>query len=460
MSEPSRYVLVLSDLHFGDGGKLENFNADENFSKLLQYARGQGQLHGGAADIIINGDFIDFLQIPPLHHTSWRDASKKIEYVATAHKKAFGAMAEFLRTNRNRLIIIPGNHDIELHFRDVQNAFIQSVAKGDENIAARVIFPNDSPLGTHFGGWERGPFVYRMPGVYIEHGNQFDPLNCFDHADFFSDSEKKELIRLPWGSRFVLDVLNEKQLDFPFLDKIRPKSAAVLIAILVDPHQAFAGIGKLFGVAPHLVPLALRRTHYTGHAQGKGARGSDMDAFDPALLWLCQHADELEAIYDERAFLSAALDPSVPGHRGGRWSQVLAQSLARVGQAILGALTARHDCLREPDGYEEHAFRLAHDEAVEFVVFGHTHGVRAFHRDGLHYFNTGTWIDLLHWDADRFRFNTAENYAEFVDYIKSSMIAANLQSFLEVSYPAGRLDAQLSCFRDGEPLSLLNRGIR
>jgi 3',5'-cyclic AMP phosphodiesterase CpdA len=232
-TKPVRYHAVVSDLHFGDGGKLDDFVHEQELKTFLSYVSEQGRVRSGSAELVINGDFIDFLQVQPLRHGPWREAIDKVSRVAGAHPDTFEALGRFVKEG-NRVVILPGNHDIELSFREVQEAFTALIAAGDPDVTSRIVFPNSEPLGSHFRGWEHGPFAYRLkapsaPGlsVYIEHGNQFDVVNSFNHRKFFHES-LADHIRMPWGSRFVLDILNDVEARFPYIDKIRPRHAALM----------------------------------------------------------------------------------------------------------------------------------------------------------------------------------------------------------------------------------------
>src|SRR5687768_14731670 len=82
-------AFVISDLHLGAGDtdpELEDFDQDDKFAEFV------GQIVGPGVTLFINGDFIDFAQIPPYevpkpHHLLWTEAASllKVQRATDAH---------------------------------------------------------------------------------------------------------------------------------------------------------------------------------------------------------------------------------------------------------------------------------------------------------------------------------------------------------------------------------------
>src|SRR5215471_825452 len=117
MGADSERVLVVSDLHLGDKGSLEDFHHDEAFAA---FAAAYGKL--GNTRLILNGDFIDYLQIQPLGALTVLAAVTKTKSVFDEHRSVLLALANFSRAG-NRVTVVEGNHDIELLFPKVREAF-------------------------------------------------------------------------------------------------------------------------------------------------------------------------------------------------------------------------------------------------------------------------------------------------------------------------------------------------
>src|SRR5258708_5752150 len=84
-----KYRAVVSDLHLGEGGKLENFVYEPAFLSFVPELARRGAEAGGRAELILNGDIVDFLQIAPLSPAPWREAKHKLDRTFAAHPQVF-----------------------------------------------------------------------------------------------------------------------------------------------------------------------------------------------------------------------------------------------------------------------------------------------------------------------------------------------------------------------------------
>jgi hypothetical protein len=70
---PGKLKIVLSDFHLGAGppdtsqNPLEDFVADEDFALFLETIRAESDRDHKEVELIINGDFFEFLQVPAVH---------------------------------------------------------------------------------------------------------------------------------------------------------------------------------------------------------------------------------------------------------------------------------------------------------------------------------------------------------------------------------------------------------
>ncbi|HJZ85460.1 MAG TPA: metallophosphoesterase [Polyangia bacterium] len=222
-------TLIVSDLHLGAEASLDDFYADEDFADFLRYHAAQHpRLH-----LVINGDWIDFLQIDPYPEKRARREDLEEVYplrmtedqaVAAAertmlrHPLFFQALREFLAEKPTRRItVLRGNHDIELAFPAVQ---------------ARLRLELGSPPGDRLAF---PPVCYfeRETGLYVEHGCQYDPWNAFHRFDDPFLDRKRRALETPFGSVVVKTFWNRVESEFPYIDKIRPMADSVT-AILVQ----------------------------------------------------------------------------------------------------------------------------------------------------------------------------------------------------------------------------------
>src|ERR1700730_18354068 len=95
-----KQAFVISDLHIGGGPadpQLEDFEQDDAFVKFLDAIA-----HDGTT-LIINGDFIDFIQIPPYTtpkpaYLLWtvQASMQKLQSAVAAHPGSFDALKRFI----------------------------------------------------------------------------------------------------------------------------------------------------------------------------------------------------------------------------------------------------------------------------------------------------------------------------------------------------------------------------
>src|SRR6185436_8309114 len=128
---PLNRKIVISDLHLGIGqdqdgrwSPLEDFRFPTTFRSFLESIGKSGN-----TDLIIDGDFIDFWQVlPELDEkrlpqlgSAEGESLAKLEVVVIRHRATFEDLRHFAQIGKNRLIIIPGNHDIDLFWPTVQS---------------------------------------------------------------------------------------------------------------------------------------------------------------------------------------------------------------------------------------------------------------------------------------------------------------------------------------------------
>ena len=126
-------TFVISDLHLGgrppdeQGGPA--FQLCSSYRELADFIRWTStQSHGGRLELVINGDFVDFLAEDSLGAKPW-DASEDevvakldliVERTRVGGRGPFDALREFSSADR-RVVILLGNHDVELSLPKVRN---------------------------------------------------------------------------------------------------------------------------------------------------------------------------------------------------------------------------------------------------------------------------------------------------------------------------------------------------
>ena len=114
--------LIVSDMHLGKGkilengsvNKLEEFFFGEKFAELLDYYT-SGKFRDYEVELIINGDFLNFLQVDYNGHfltVFTEDVSLDIlKDIIEGQPEAIKAMKEFAKKPGNQITYVVGNHD-------------------------------------------------------------------------------------------------------------------------------------------------------------------------------------------------------------------------------------------------------------------------------------------------------------------------------------------------------------
>ncbi len=204
--------VIVSDLHLGKGRLLEKggINSLEEFyygGKLVEFIHyySTGIYRDYEVELIINGDFLNFLQCDYKgHFLSVITESVTLEIlkeIVKGHENVFKALAEFAAKSGNAITYIVGNHDQGMLWPACR-AYLNQV------IGTPIRFKN---------------IVYFFDGVHIEHGHMHEAANRMDPKKFFLKKDLVEpILNLPFGSHFFLEVVLKIKQHYPHVDKIRP----------------------------------------------------------------------------------------------------------------------------------------------------------------------------------------------------------------------------------------------
>lgn len=387
---------VVSDLHLSMGkvnGKLhplEDFDSDAQFGKFLDIVSGNnGQL-------IINGDWVDFLQLEPLPFVGSRqnqegiplgwnasEALVRLETCLTTHTEHFRQIASYLK-HGGSLIVMQGNHDPEWFFPGDENDFplqrklrehLRDLAASKLNIQ---FIENSTRLGT----------------AHIEHGHQrCEPMNAFqNHPHIFHAEKSKPLglsdlrVELLWGSRFVIEFFNRLETEYPFADNLKPMTRAVILGLKngwLGGAAAAQLVSFMHGAGVPLADLAeiLDTKKHSGKAMLE-------DIPDPYLRQILLERHERDEKFQED--LSGELQKinfkMVDADEIWWRSDFGLEEVVPDSGVVL-------NLIRPPREFRE-AKRLLEVEGVQSVIFGHTHQEFDGNAEDAklkNYFNTGTW---------------------------------------------------------------------
>ena len=169
-------VVFLSDTHIGGDPGRDIFESPEELSALLEDVAA----HDGPVELVLAGDFFDFLQIGMVPKGENR-ASATIS--RPEYGGIFSALRHFAGGDGRRVVYLPGNHDAEVWWNEEIQVTLREEGLVDEfalSYAAR---------------FESAPGRI----IYCEHGNQFDPANTI--------TDYEDPLDTPFGDHVVTDVV-------------------------------------------------------------------------------------------------------------------------------------------------------------------------------------------------------------------------------------------------------------
>jgi UDP-2,3-diacylglucosamine pyrophosphatase LpxH len=453
-----RSSYIISDLHLGGdyphprGLSRRGFRLCTRADAIAQFIDSLTQKFSeeGPSELVLNGDTVDFLAEHDEKPNSWLPftvdparAVAKLETIVNRDRVVFDAIERFLKQG-GRLTVLLGNHDIELSLPSVRAAFRRALG----------VKP-----GHDFEFLYDGE-AYIIGDALIEHGNRYDAWNQVDHDALrrirsfqsrLQDLPEEYTFVPPAGSEMVAGVINAIKLDYPFVDLLKPETAAVvpmLLALEPGYRSNLATIALLYKrTRSHGLVNAITPKHGgdiraervvrvipggdMGGETGTGTTGFgkelSADRSAPARA-IRSEQDEalketLQAVLGSQAedFLRdldveiAKADPLAelgkPIAAGDTVDRILgfaALVLGRASQPYQKRLPALLKAMRGIQDTD--TFDLSTESATEYldaarelvgrgfryVVFGHTHQAKHVSLGkGLCYLNSGTWADVL-----------------------------------------------------------------
>jgi UDP-2,3-diacylglucosamine pyrophosphatase LpxH len=417
-------IFVVSDLHLADGlgpdgryGGNENFFCDSSFRRFLSQAHTKrGSTN---AVLIINGDFVDFLRVmyvpreDPLL-VDWQEilervgirktiaqlkasiSKKELTYglktndfksvlrlhiVIRGHAEFFEALAEWLGKG-HRLIIVKGNHDLEWYWQGVRNylrlVLAERLARQMNIVDIKDVLENRVLPNITFVD----DALVIDEDVYIEHGNRYDKYAHVVGPSTLKNEERE--LNIPFGSFLNRYVLNDIELNYPFLDNVRPSTN--ILPLLMRERLPLA-LKLLFKHIPFVIEIIPKGYYRYMFSQV-------FSLFLVVLVLAGFIAWQIPGIFGHG--LDLLTTPSQP-------QSILHKSvftvLTSIGSSVLAYFIARAVArlnLVEPSDLTKYAReKFAEKSNYRLVTFGHTHNPDQFNENGRWFYNTGTWIPVV-----------------------------------------------------------------
>jgi UDP-2,3-diacylglucosamine pyrophosphatase LpxH len=420
----SPVVVVISDLHVGSG-QLDDFDTaiELEFVAFIRDLLSRAE----PIELVINGDFLEFVQAEPWRDTTLRGATpagellcftqtqslRKLNNILASHPNVFRALGWFLAKPANRLVIMPGNHDVDLFWGDVRTelrATLNDFARAE--VGDRLVY--------HLSR------VYRpdvMPTIWIEHGHQLDVNNRFylqnierwseRSPPIFAGIDGEERLLACIGTRFLDEYINDLDQTYPFVDNVKPFSKFVRMFLVGSALFRF-GTPIRIAVAAWGILRFLDKTGSQSISALLAAGGQDMPSVAAAVeaAWMeltpAQKADLIGALRARGVSIEVPIPYLL---RSAESAATTLDALAK-NVDLMSIFPDPHEALLSTGGDqgtlrfaggfvadETGALVEAAQQAIQYagaraVIMGHTHEPQD-HPQGLNYVNTGSWTRYL-----------------------------------------------------------------
>ncbi len=403
-------LYFISDLHIGGEPGRQAFNQSANLSALLRRIAGiEAQRR---AVLVLGGDIVDFLAFEEPYFKSTDQALKILEKVLADPEFAqiFAALAQLVQTPNRELVVLLGNHDLELALPTVRERLTDVLCGQNDAARGRLHFLFDGEGYRCCVGTAR---------VVCSHGNEVDTWNEVDYAKLArrgADEERGQSVK-DWeanaGTRLVIDVMNPIRQKFPFVELLKPETELVPKVLAVLDPEALRLLNRFAPIAYRLLRSRLRRSDYLGapEAEEEPSREEMLDA----LLRTGDRKPVPASHQSEQDVLARSVQRL---HEGKTARDLPTQSgeMLGYGQYLWDRLsgTTQEEALRRAladwlsSDTTDETFRLGTKDQtyralaktvgpeISFLIAGHTHLARALPRDeGGFYFNAGTWMRII-----------------------------------------------------------------
>jgi UDP-2,3-diacylglucosamine pyrophosphatase LpxH len=498
MSAIARRVFVISDLHLGgvypnppgSGGR--GFRICTHPQDVAAFIDKLTQLEPAnpAVELVINGDLVDFLaETNPAGGWSpfTADAAaavKKFNAIVERDRVIFDAMKRFLARG-HRIVLLLGNHDLELCFPPVRQALRAAIGAG---------------RGADFEFFLDGE-AYLVGDALIEHGNRYDAWNMVDYDGLRrirslqsrgQPIPNDQAFHPPAGSFMVADVINPIKTTYAFIDLLKPETGATVPLVLaLEPGYrsllAKAAMFRFEGREHKLAGAAMPAFGgdiSSGSPDPGASIGSDISSA-PARGGNGSLDDTLKGVLgsDSAAFMAQLNELGGPANQIG--SDISSGGIIDRGLSFLRLLTAKahsdadkrlpllltafqpllkdqsfDPAVETAKEYLNAAQDLARN-GIRHVVFGHTHMPKRIQlSSGGWYLNSGTWADVLQFPAEIITGSKEESLAK-LQHFTQLMIAGDFSEWtvfqptyvrLDVNSEGTVANAELCRYSAGDPV--------
>lgn len=410
-------LYVVSDLHMGGEIKVKNgvtknlqiFNKGDQLADFIKYLT---QIDDKKVGLVLNGDIVDFLAEENAKAFDPDGAKDKLERIIKddSFKMVWKELKTYLKGENHHLILVLGNHDIELALPPVKQHLIDYLCKGEIVAQTRLIFVFD---GTGFA------CTVGEKQVLCLHGNEEDGWNVVDYRRLLGASRalNRQLTPPEWdvnaGSTLVVKVMNEVKQKMPFVDLLKPETKPVpAIVLAANP----AMVKRIEELVPLLFKMVKdqKRIDWGFLGEDDVDAGQEPTSENPyhELFGHLVEDEETESLDDllkrtEKRFRDGVDPADIPFETSEQmlgFPRLIWDIYFGRGNPVESLRKSLLGWIEKEDTYnhyqKDRLFRRLDKKVgpqIDFLVAGHSHLHRAIKRDNGHgfYLNCGTWARLL-----------------------------------------------------------------
>jgi UDP-2,3-diacylglucosamine pyrophosphatase LpxH len=356
----------------------------------------------------------------------------KLIKIKRGHPDFFKALSIWLNRG-NKIIIVKGNHDLELYWLTVRNYLRLIIAEGivkegdknmedvfKKNILPNITFIDDS--------------VEIDKDFYVEHGHRYDKFCAVLNEPVLKSNPSQ--MNIPFGSFFNRYLINKIELFFPFLDNVRPSGN--VLPILMRENFAL-GIKVLVQHIPLLIRILFTNFRYVRFMLGK------VSLFLIAILLPIV----LIVIINWSRIISLFEGISKVQEGGGMAAKALELGmnlLALIPSYLLSRLVAWFH-LSEPSSLDKFAKLRLENTNYKIITMGHTHNPGEYlfkiNNDYKRFYNTGTWIPVIETSTAEVREDKTFTFLHLIRDDSGKLRVANNNLLQRWNDDAGRPEMQI-----------------
>jgi UDP-2,3-diacylglucosamine pyrophosphatase LpxH len=439
--QKKRRLLITSDMHLGrDCKEITGFKRTRPDPEFDQALIDMLDFYTSAREeewrYVIAGDFIDFIEVvvvpetEALHFKIGFDLTEeerrfglsseaervliKLEKTFEYHQAFFRRLAHFVKEG-GELVLLRGNHDVELYWGKVQRVFrrmLSNLAFAGEHLDVDDAIERRNAFQARI---RFAPWVYIEPGrIYIEHGHQYDVYCSFDHQLYPVSPTNPRKIDTPisaFAMRYFVNMLSDFTAHdadvWTWREYLRWIHAKGVMGTLWTARMGLATVWRVLRYTLEFAFGRVRRytkEHHKNLAEEAKANGVPLDKL--AAIDAMRHTpvnrnlpELMRLMFLDRILLglgAVAVMMLVLFVFDSRWLELAGIVLSIVAaQRINKRMQPRRFLLPGPKQAQA-AERIAEMLDVPLVVMGHSH-VRRVHDlgKGRRYINTGCWLPPL-----------------------------------------------------------------